>query len=167
MRRHFLAVLLLLFAAACGGDESPDSAGTAPPADVTAPPGGAVISFGDRAKVSAEIAEEPEERTRGLMFRERMDDNAGMLFFLPFRYPGTHGFHMTNTLIPLSIAYMQQLDPDTYEVVAVRDMDPCPPQTTRCPTYPGGEPYDAALEVNQGWFEDAGVEVGDTATVTE
>ncbi len=166
MRRFSLALLLLLFAAACGGDETPDIAGTSPPVDVTAPPGGAVVGFGSKA-IGAEIADEAEEWGRGLMFRERMDENAGMIFFFPVRRPGTNGFYMKNTLIPLSIAYMRMLSPDTFEVVAFRDMDPCPAQTSPCPLYPGGEPYDAALEVNQGWFEDAGIEVGDTATVTE
>jgi uncharacterized membrane protein (UPF0127 family) len=164
MRRFTLALLLSLSAAACGGDGSPDGAGNAPRVDVTAPPGGAVVSFGASA-ISAEIADEREEWARGLMFRERMDENAGMIFLFPGRRPGTNGFYMKNTLIPLSIAYMQMLTSDTYEVVAVRDMDPCPPQTPACPTFPGGEPYDAALEVNQGWFEDAGIEPGDTATV--
>ena len=166
MRRLPLALLLLLLVAACSGDGTPDSAGTEPPVDVTAPPGGAVVSFGERA-ISAEIADDREEWATGLMFRERMDENAGMIFFFPVRRPGNDGFYMKNTLIPLSIAYMQMLSSDTYEVVAVRDMGPCPPQTRVCPEFPGGEPYDAALEVNQGWFAEAGIEVGDIATIRD
>lgn len=166
MRRFSLALLLLLFVAGCGGDGAPLSSGNSPPVDVTAPPGGAVVSFEDNA-ISAEIADEREEWARGLMFREQMDDDAGMIFFFPIRQPGNDGFYMKNTLIPLSIAYMRMLSSDTYEVVAVRDMDPCPPQTQVCPEFPGGEPYDAALEVNQGWFEEVGIEIGDSATVHE
>jgi uncharacterized membrane protein (UPF0127 family) len=164
MRPLILAVLLP-FIAACGGDEGPPGPSRAS-AEVTAPPGGAVVSFGDRA-ISAEIADVAEEWRRGLMFREEMDDDAGMIFFFPNRRPANDGFYMRNTLIPLSIAYMKRLSSDTYEVVAVRDMDPCPPETSVCPEFPGGEPYDAALEVNQGWFEEAGIRVGDKALVRE
>jgi uncharacterized protein len=166
MQRFVLSLLpLLLFAAACGVDEPRESTATPPPVEVTAPPGGTVVSFEGKA-ISAEIADEIEEWRRGLMFRERMDENAGMIFFFPARRPGNDGFYMKNTLIPLSIAYMQMLSADTYEVVAIRDMEPCPPQTPVCPEFPGGKPYDAALEVNQGWFEGAGIGIGDTATVS-
>ena len=165
MRSLILAVVLLVIAA-CGGDEGPATGPSPASVDVTPPPGGAVVSVGDRA-IGAEIADEAEEWRRGLMFREELDDDAGMIFFFPIRRQGSDGFYMKNTLIPLSIAYMRKLSSDTYEVVAVRDMDPCPPEASVCPEFPGGEPYDAALEVDQGWFEEAGIQVGDSATVRE
>ncbi len=161
MRR--IAVCFLVLLAACGGGRQAEPQESA---EVTAPPGGTLVHFGDRV-IAAEIADELEEWGRGLMFRERMDEDAGMVFLFPIQRPGTNGFYMKNTLIPLSIAYLESADGGKYRVVAIRNMDPCPPETVKCPTYPGGAPYDAALEVNQGWFEAAGVRVGDLATVEE
>jgi uncharacterized membrane protein (UPF0127 family) len=154
------AFVALACLSACGGPAPPE-----PSARSTAPPGGALVSFGDDVVV-AEIADEPEERRSGLMFRERLDPDAGMIFLFDEREPVGSGFWMKNTLIPLSIAYMQQTD-DGFEVVAIMDMVPCPAETVRCPTYRPGIGYDATLEVNKGWFEAAGVEVGDVARVQE
>ncbi|MEX0874969.1 MAG: DUF192 domain-containing protein [Actinomycetota bacterium] len=133
---------------------------------MTAPPQGALVSFGDEV-VAAEIADEREEWSRGLMFRERLDPDSGMIFLFDRRRPAGNGFYMKNTLIPLSIAYMLRTGEGVFEIVAIKDMAPCPAETLTCPTYPPGAAYDAALEVNKGWFEAAGVEVGDDARVEE
>ena len=109
----------------------------------------------------AEIADEHPERLLGLMNRRSLDRDAGMLFVFPAKSSG--GFWMKNTLIPLSIAYMGRTDDDAFEVLAILDMEPCTEPS--CPSYPPGETYDAALEVNQGWFADAGVRAGDVATL--
>lgn len=100
------------------------------------------------------------------MFRERLDPDAGMIFLFDEREPVGSGFWMKNTLIPLSIAYMRRSG-DGFEVVAIMDMVPCPAETVTCPTYRPGTPYDAALEVNKGWFEVAGVEVGAEVRIEE
>jgi uncharacterized membrane protein (UPF0127 family) len=73
-----------------------------------------------------------------------------------FRFPGpTQGaFWMKDTLIPLSIAYYDAEG----TVVAVLDMEPC--TADPCPTYPPGTSYTGALEVNQGFFDDVGLEEG-------
>jgi uncharacterized membrane protein (UPF0127 family) len=115
------------------------------------------IAF-EEGTVTAEIANSHPERTLGLMNRPEMAPDAGMLFVWDAKVNG--GFWMKNTLIPLSIAYMAR-DDQELEVLRILDMEPCRTQT--CPTYPPGVQYDAALEVNQGWFAEHGVDEGDTA----
>src|SRR5687768_8163659 len=80
---------------------------------------------GDAVDMPVYDAFEPETRQRGLMEREELPGNAGMVF----RFPADHrgGFWMKNTLIPLSIAYFAA----SGEVLKVMDMractaDPCP-----------------------------------------
>lgn len=97
-------------------------------------------------------AHTPPMRRRGLMERTELPPNAGMVF----RYPTDHegGFWMKNTLIPLSIAYF-----DAEGVVhTVLDMEPC--EADPCPSYPPDGPYRGALEVNEGFFTEIGLEPG-------
>jgi uncharacterized protein len=103
--------------------------------------------------VETEVADSAEERRIGLMNRRSLADNAGMLFVFFEEHAG--GFWMKDTLIPLSIAYFD----DRGKILAILDMDPC--TTVSCPSYYPGVPYWGALEVNQGSFEEWGVEEGD------
>jgi hypothetical protein len=82
-----------------------------------------------------------------------------------FVFAGAHrgGFWMKNTLIPLSIAYMTAGSPGEYRVASIMDMQPC--TADPCQSYNPQVAYDAALEVNEGWYARAGVEVGATVTV--
>ena len=101
-------------------------------------------------RVEAEIADENSERTRGLMAREALGKNEGMLF--AFDSEQSLNFIMDNTLIPLSIAYIDSGG----GIVDIRRMQPLSEDT-----YPSDEPAMYALEVNQGFFAGRGVEVGD------
>ena len=94
----------------------------------------------------------PPLRRRGLMQRTELPAGTGMVF----RYPEDmdRGFWMKNTLIPLSIAYVGA----DGVVHTVLDMEPC--ETAQCPAYPPGAPYRQALEVNQGFFAEIGLEPG-------
>ena len=114
--------------------------------------------------VDAEKAETVEQRQRGLMSRDSLGPDEGMVFLF---FEETSGpFWMKNVTIPLSIAFF---DADG-TIVAILDMDPC--EADPCELYEpvaeDGRPatYFGALEVNQGKFEDWGVEVGDRITVT-
>jgi len=103
--------------------------------------------------VRAEYAATPETLSEGLMHRTALAADAGMLFELG--EPDIHCFWMKNTLIPLSIAF---IDRDG-RIVDIQDMRPqsldphCPPA-----------PVTRALEMNQGWFARAGVRPGDRVT---
>jgi uncharacterized membrane protein (UPF0127 family) len=168
---------LALLASACAGTEpqarstvSPSGSPSPTPAvvpsvdpDESLPPlGRAVVSFGT-ARAEVEVADDYYERRRGLMFREELGPDAGMLFVFPARSQG--GFWMKNTLIPLQIGYMERISQDRYRIVDIEDMTPC--EADPCPLYKPDVPYDVALEVNEGWFDDNGVEVGAEAVVEE
>jgi uncharacterized membrane protein (UPF0127 family) len=103
--------------------------------------------------VEAEVADDRAERSAGLMFRAEMAPEHGMLFVYPDERP--RSFWMKNTPLPLSIAYLSA----TGRVVSILDMEPLSTQ----PVLSGyGAQY--ALEMNQGWFAQKGVKVGDKVT---
>lgn len=95
------------------------------------------------------VADTPELRQRGLTGVESLPQEAGMLFLFP--EDTQSGFWMKDTLIPLSIAFLGA----DGTVLAVLDMEPC--EADPCPTYSPGVSYRAALEVNQGRFDDLGL----------
>lgn len=101
-------------------------------------------------RVTLEIAAADADRARGLMFRQSMPPDHGMLFVFP--QPTRGGFWMQNTLIPLSIAFI--LEDGT--VLHIADMQPL---TTESHAPPGAYRY--ALEVNQGWYTTNNVRAGD------
>jgi uncharacterized protein len=110
----------------------------------------------DRVEVAAKVAVTDAQRQRGLMEVEDLPDGIGMLFL--FETERTGGFWMRNTLVPLDIAY---LDADG-TIGTILAMDPCvAAEASDCPVYTPEDPYVAALEVPQGWFGRAGVDVGD------
>ncbi len=96
-----------------------------------------------------EVASTPQQRSLGLMGRERLDDNAGMLFV--FEHKGMHCFWMKNTLVPLSIAFLA----DDGRIVNIDDMQP-KTQDFHCPA----APVSYALEVKQGGFRSRGIQPG-------
>ncbi len=101
-------------------------------------------------EVQVELADDADERQRGLMYRESLEENQGMLFAYPEER--TLGFWMKNTLIPLDIAYIDREG----RIVDIQQMEP---QSTE--THNSAAPAMYALEMNQGWFEANGVRVGD------
>lgn len=143
---RLLGSLLLTAAtlpAACAGFAQPsDGCGPTPWAQAMVA-GGPILSL--------ELARTPEEHARGLMFRESMDGDHGMLFV--FERQTNAAFWMRNTLIPLSVAYVGQ----DGVIVDIQDMQPLDETP-----HPPARPYWYALEVNQGWFAANGVAVGDT-----
>ena len=160
-----------LAAAACGGEESspptttvssPATTSTEPEATTSEPEktGPVVLlqtAAGDEVVVPVEVADSPDEREVGLMGRESLPEDAGMIFLFDSDLSG--GFWMKDTLIPLSIAFV---DADG-TIVSILDMEPC--ETDPCEIYDPGVSYRSALEVNQGAFSRWGVEEGDRLTL--
>jgi uncharacterized protein len=105
---------------------------------------------GQRVPVEVEIADTPEERQTGLMGRSALPEDAGMLFV--FDQEQLLSFWMKDTLIPLSIAYIDVEG----RIVDIQDMQPLD-ETSHVSV----EPAQYALEVNQGFFEEREVTVGD------
>jgi uncharacterized protein len=101
-------------------------------------------------EIHAEVAKSPEEQTRGLMGRTFLGKDDGMLFF--YEKEVYHGFWMKNTLIPLSIAFIDRGG----RITAILDMEPLTLDTHMPPG-----PFLYALEMSKGWFSAHGIKVGD------
>jgi uncharacterized membrane protein (UPF0127 family) len=99
--------------------------------------------------IEAEVARTPQQRQTGLMLRETMPPNHGMLFV--FDEPAVQCFWMKNTLLPLSIAFIA----DDGTIVSLADMKP-QTETNHC----SAKPVRYALEMNQGWFARRGIKAG-------
>ena len=102
------------------------------------------------AELTVEIADENHERQAGMMHRTTMPENEGMLFVFP--YPHRSGVWMKNTIVPLSIAY---IDPAS-RVIEIHDMQP---GNTK-PVESRSARVQSALEGNQGWFAKNGIKPG-------
>lgn len=108
-----------------------------------------------RVRLQVEVADTPESRTQGLMHRRQLAENAGMLFI--FEATSRGGFWMKNTLIPLSIAFIDE----KWKVVDIKDMAVAPdPEKGPFTIYESAKPYRYALEVNLGFFERHRIKVG-------
>ncbi|MED4531935.1 DUF192 domain-containing protein [Metabacillus fastidiosus] len=112
------------------------------------------ISSGEREiRLTVQVADTQEKIEKGLMFVEKLPENEGMLFMFSEKTYG--GFWMKNTLIPLSIAF---LDSDG-KILKILDMDPC--KEEECPAYDPELSYHYAIEVNLGWFKKNLIKEGD------
>jgi uncharacterized membrane protein (UPF0127 family) len=145
MRLTLIAVVVVVSVASCTKDE--------PTIDAT--PISSVVLHGSDGpvRVTVEEADTPAERAHGLMGRTSLGTDEGMVFV--FDGPTDGSFWMKDTLIPLSIAFWDEEG----RIVGIRDMEPC--TADPCPTYGSPEPYVGALEVDQGFFAQHGVVIGD------
>ena len=105
-----------------------------------------------------EIADSSQEQALGLMFRDSMPEDAGMLFIFPNEAP--RSFWMKNTRIPLDIMYF---DRELRMVSLSANTPPC--KVTRCPSYPSTGPAMYVLELNAGLAERLGVGPGSELTL--
>jgi uncharacterized membrane protein (UPF0127 family) len=95
-------------------------------------------------RFNIEIADDDAERARGLMFRDAMDADHGMLFIHEVQAP--QAYWMKNTRIPLDILYFD----DAHKLVSMqRDVPPCS-LGDQCPPYPSAAPARYVLELNAG-----------------
>ncbi|MEX1222177.1 MAG: DUF192 domain-containing protein [Idiomarina sp.] len=117
------------------------------------------LCVGDHDQViTAEVADTLTTRARGLMQRESLQPHHGMLFSYDSVRPGHNGFWMYQTLIPLDIAF---IDPKN-RIVSILQMQPCTSiDPANCRSYRPGAEYQSALEMDFGYFQDAGIRVGD------
>lgn len=143
MRRSWILVLLCLSLAACGGNGS--SAVETIPVKISAPDGSL------RREFQAEVADDPAERSQGLMYRQELGKDKGMIFIFPQDSDGP--FWMKNTLIPLDIIFIGA----DKKIVSISER--ATPQTTS-PRSPEGI-YRYVLEIEGGRGDELGIQPGD------
>jgi len=118
----------------------------------------ALVQIDGSPRLDLELARTPAEHERGLMFRDVLPPDSGMLFV--YQAQAREAYWMYNTLIALSIAF---IDRDG-TIVDIQDMarlnDPTDSSEATQHEYPSAAPYWYALEVNQGWFVQHGVGTG-------
>ncbi len=112
------------------------------------------VFFPDGGSVMAELAVTEAERARGLMFREKVPPDQGMLFV--FEEGGLYSFWMKNTLVPLDILWLGQ---DRRIVHIAADVPPCTAEP--CPTYGPDTPASFVLELKAGEARARGLKTGD------
>lgn len=99
--------------------------------------------------IQAQVAATPQQRAVGLMFRQEMPVNEGMLFV--FEQASEQCFWMKNTLLPLTAAFVA----DDGSIVNLADMQP-QSLVSHCST----KPVRFVLEMNKGWFDKRGLKAG-------
>jgi uncharacterized membrane protein (UPF0127 family) len=137
------AFISLVLLAGCAGHAGEDSSDRPP---------SSVAFEGTDALLYVDVADQPAEQWQGLMSVKSLPADQGMAFV--FNEPVGSTFWMKDTLIPLSIAFVDEHD----EVIGMRDMQPC--AADPCPSYGVEEPYILAIEANLGWFDEHGVMFG-------
>jgi len=100
-------------------------------------------------RIRAELAETFADRMRGLMYREKLAPNSGMLFV--FDGAEVQCMWMKNTLLPLSVAFVD----DTATIINIEDMQPHT-EDSHC----SKRPARYALEMERGWFAERGIKPG-------
>lgn len=110
------------------------------------------------ATVNAEVADTPAKQLRGLMFRESLPKDDGMLFV--FSGEGKHGIWMMNTSVPLDIVW---LDKNKKVVFVKEDAQPCDALAV-CPVYFPESDAKYVLEVNSGYAKRHGIKPGSVAS---
>jgi uncharacterized membrane protein (UPF0127 family) len=144
LRATGLSVVLATLAACAANAVLPAPAHAAPPTRVVQLNAGMHL-------IHAELADTPDTRQQGLMHRESLRPNSGMLFV--FEEKAGHCFWMKNTPLPLTIAFLA----DNGTIVNLADMQPRSEQN-HCPR--AAVRY--ALEMPQGWFRERGITAGAT-----
>lgn len=144
-----LGLIVLTLAAACSDDL------TEPAASCTETAGeySDTLRFtraGHDVTLNVEVADEPEQRAQGLMNVQSLPDEAGVLFVWPTDTESS--FWMRDTVIPLSIAFVTAGG----VLIDIQEMEPLSEERILAP-----QRYRYAVEVNQGWFADNDVRVGD------
>jgi len=146
----------LLLALACTQPAAPPQ--SAAPAAQTAPSSSSAaprIVFPDGYAVAVEVAADDDTRTQGLMFRDHLADDRGMIFL--FTQTGEYPFWMKNTLIPLDMIW---IDDGRRIVHVAHDVPPC--KADPCESYPPNAPARYVLEVAAGVAAKHKLKDGDT-----
>lgn len=141
------ALAALVLAAGCGSRKVEDAAGTTP------------LTMPDGSTIRVEVMMTPIDMMRGMMFRDEMGKDRGMLFV--HDKPGVQHYWMYHVKIPLDMIFM---DPDHRIVEIEANVPPCPPESKAkdCPSYGSAENVRFVLELAGGEAARRNLKVGDT-----
>jgi hypothetical protein len=143
-----LAAAIMILAFACGSNPPQ-------PAESRTADHGPRIVFPDGYAVTVEVAADDATRRQGLMYRDRLPADGGMIFFFP--QSGDYPFWMKNTLVALDMIWID----DAKRIVHVaHDVPPC--EADPCPSYPPNATARYVLEVAAGAAERHGLASGQT-----
>ena len=148
MKNELLLAIALV--TACGVNNTPP-----PPAPVQTTASGPRIVFPDNFVVQVEVAADDSTRGQGLMFRDRLGPDRGMIFLFP--QSGDYPFWMKNTLIPLDMIW---IDEQKRIVHIAPNVQPC--KADPCPSVPAGGTAKYVLEVAAGVTTRHGLANGQT-----
>ena len=112
-----------------------------------------------KIKVNVEIADDNNRRMHGLMFREKLNENDGMLFV--FDNEDYRAFWMKNTLIPLDIIFISK----EMKIVDIKYAVPC--KENPCKLYESSKPAQYVLEVNGNFTIKNNIKTDDKITLKE
>lgn len=118
--------------------------------------GAVKLKIGDQ-EVLLEVARSQESRAQGLMFRNKLPKNHGMLFV--YDKPGLRRYWMKNVAIPLSIAFLKK----DGLIINIEEMKPL----VETPPYMSNGLSQFAIEMEKGWFKKHGIKAGDRITLTD
>jgi len=147
MIRQFSLVLLALSLVACGGNSATSSMDDLTLREVVLPRG---------QKIKAEVMIKQQDMMRGMMFRDSLPPDRGMLFI--HGSPGSYRYWMYQVRVPLDILWMNRL----HQVVEISpNTPPCQEKSAQqCPNYGGAQPSIFVLELAGGMAEKYGIQIG-------
>lgn len=146
MRKALIAVAAAALLTACGDKPSTMD-------DLTSTP----VTFPDGTKITAQTMREPIDMERGMMFRDSLAANRGMLFF--HGKMGKYTYWTYQNRIPLDFIW---IDKDHHIVEMQQNIPPCPSKVAHeCPNYGGHVDASYVLEVNAGIAAKNNLKLGD------
>lgn len=108
--------------------------------------------------INVEVADTEAKRQKGLQERTFLEENDGMLFIFSSETQG--GFWMKDTLIPLDLIFVSK---ESKVNNIKKDFQPC--KIVQCEIYVPNEKYLFVVEVNSGWADKNGIQVGDSVEI--
>jgi len=147
-------------ALACGAAPGPAAVPAATPTAAASAASGPRAAMPSGAVYRLELALTPEDQAQGLMFRESLPPNTGMLFVFPTSEP--HHFWMKNTMIPLDMIWMDEAG----KVLFVSANTP-PCKADPCPTFGPDGPARQVLEIAGGMAAKEKITAGSTLKLSD
>ena len=115
-----------------------------------------VVTLPNGQRIRAEVLTDPADMQRGMMFRDSLAPDRGMLFV--HAGPGYYTYWMHQVRIPLDIIW---LDTEHRIVEISADTPPCRTEASECPQYGGNQPAQFVLELAGGAANRHGLKLGD------